>query len=132
MDIVQFLMRKQERFFLVTEEHISKGIVRILKRDEEIIGFYGIVTHNEGGNEMNILSHLFLIPEEIGKGYGKILFNEAMRAAREELHWSGLLWESDPNAAWFYKKMGAKMIGRNLCPLNPDHRAPVFIFILDR
>ncbi len=112
--------------FLVEDWHINDGIVRVMKEDAEIIGFYGLVRDKE----INILSHFFLEPMYIGKGYGKILFIEAMRAAKEELIWESLQWESDPNAAWFYRKMGAVQIGENACPLNPQYNAPVFLYRL--
>ena len=38
--------------------------------------------------------------------------------------------ESDPNAAEFYLKMGAKIIGKNHCRLNPAYETPVFVFMI--
>lgn len=119
-----------KKVFLITEQNFKKGLIRLMKMNSEIIGFYGLLCEKTDGKEINIFSHCFLKPEFIGKGYGKILFHEAMRAAHEDLGWEGLLWESDPNAAWFYRKMGAKQIGENPCPLNPAYKAPVFIYIL--
>jgi len=55
-----------------------------------------------------------------------------MRTAREELHWEGLLWESDPHAAGFYRKMGAAQIGEDPNFLNPSWKVPVFIYILKK
>jgi GNAT superfamily N-acetyltransferase len=115
--------------FLVQERHFRNGILQLMKDDGKFIGFYGLTHWKENdGKETNILSHFFLEPEFIGKGYGKILFREVIRAAKEELNWEGFLWESDPHAAWFYKKMGARQIGENPCPLNPKYKAPVFVF----
>ena len=114
--------------FVVKEWHIEEGIVRLMKDRRKIVGFYGL-TCEQG---INKLSHFFLEPESIGKGYGKILFLEAMRAAKEELKWEMLEWESDPHAAWFYEKMGAERIGENPCPLNPLYKAPVFMYRLIR
>jgi GNAT superfamily N-acetyltransferase len=73
---------------------------------------------------VNVLSHFFLEPEFIGKGYGRILFHEVIRTAKEELHWEAFQWESDPHAAWFYQRMGAKRIGELPCPLNPKFKTP--------
>ncbi len=122
--------RDAKKVFLVEKIHFEKGIVRVMKKGDEIIGFYGLMTAGEGERKINLLTHLFLRADYIGKGYGKALFKEAMRVAEEELYWEALLWESDPHAAWFYKKMGAKKIGENPCPLNLAYRAPVFIYTL--
>jgi GNAT superfamily N-acetyltransferase len=104
--------------FTVELRHLTDGVVRLMKDRGSIVGFYGLCDHQ--------LSHLFLEPEYIGKGYGKLLFSEAMRTAKEELKWPTITWESDPNAAWFYRKMGAIQVGENECPLNPSYKAPVF------
>lgn len=101
-----------------------------MKIGPEIIGFYGLVCEQKEDKRLNILSHFFLKPTYIGKGFGKILFKETIRAAKDELKWEGFTWESDPHAAWFYKKMGAKQIGDNPCPLNHAFRAPVFIYTI--
>lgn len=118
--------------FEVTEEHFNNGIIRIMKGPSGIMGFYGLVlSRTKNGKELNLLSHLFLAPKYIGNGHGRTLFLEAMRVAKEELHWEALQWESDPNAAGFYQKMGAKKIGENPCPLDPNQRAPVFVYTLE-
>jgi len=118
--------------FLVKEEHFKKGLIRLMKKGSEIIGFYGLMNLEEKeGKQVHTLSHLFLKPKFIGKGYGRILFQEAMRTAREELQWEALLWESDPHAEWFYRKMGAKKVGENPCPLNPFYKSSVFVYILN-
>lgn len=117
--------------FLVQEIHFKEGIIRAMKENGTFIGFYGLIRWKEvDGKEANILSHFFLEPEFIGKGYGKILFGEVVRAAKNELKWEAFQWESDPHAAGFYQKMGAKQIGKNPCPLNPNYKSPVFAYIL--
>lgn len=117
--------------FLVNERHFNEGILRIMTLRDILIGFYGLIQWREhGGKKTNILSHFFLEPEYIGKGYGKMLFQEVLRAAKKELKWEAFQWESDPHAAGFYQKMGAKQIGENPCPLNPKYIAPVFVYVL--
>ena len=51
-----------------------------------------------------------------------------MEVANKELQWSAVIWESDPFAEGFYKKMGAKLIGDNPNVLDPKRRAPVFVY----
>ena len=122
--------KEAEKVFLVKEEHFKRGIIRLMKVCDEIIGFFGIYHEEKEGKTTNCLSHLFLHPDFIGKGYGKLLFQEAMRAAEQELCWEGVIWESDPHAADFYRKMGARKIGDNPCILNPSFRSPVFIYVI--
>lgn len=123
--------KEARKVFQVTDAHFKNGVIRLLKDSSGVIGFYGLTRWKEkNGNERNILSHLFVKPDFITKGYGTILFQEAMRVAKEELRWDALEWESDPNAAGFYDKMGAKKIGENPCPLNAKFKAPVYVYIL--
>lgn len=57
-----------------------------------------------------MLDHLWLEPEFIGKGLGRLLFAEAARTARA-MGWTKFLIAADPYAEAFYLKMGAKRIG---------------------
>ncbi len=118
------------QIFQVTEEHFNKGVVRVMIAHSEIAGFYALVKKEKDGGEIQMMSHLYLKSEMMSKGHGTLLFQEAMRAARDDLHWKGLLWGSDPHAAGFYQKMGAVQVADYTCPLNPAYKSPVFIYIL--
>ncbi len=67
------------------------------------------------------LEHLWLRPEFIGKGFGRLLFREAVRVARGEgaieLHI-----KSDPNAEAFYLRMGALRTGVETYDFLGQHR----------
>src|SRR5262245_36701034 len=56
------------------------------------------------------LEHMWTLPEFIGKGVGRALFEHAVRSARS-LSFKEFEITSDPNAEGFYKHMGAKRIG---------------------
>lgn len=58
-------MDKFKRIYLITEEFILNNPTYILKDDEIIIGFYGILLNND---EVS-LEYLFIEPAYIGKGY---------------------------------------------------------------
>lgn len=119
------------KVFAVTKNHFDNGIVCLMKSSEEILGFFGLACWKDDNDMIiNSLSHLFLKPPYIGQGYGKILFLEAMRMAKEQLGWETLLWKSDPNAAWFYRMMGAKKIGETPCVLSPENKLPLFAYTL--
>ena len=56
------------------------------------------------------LEHLWVLPELIGQGFGRILFRHATaRAAARGVR--SLTIEADPNAEPFYRHMGAVRIG---------------------
>jgi GNAT superfamily N-acetyltransferase len=57
------------------------------------------------------LDHLWVLPEAMGRGYGRALFRHAELAARA----AGAIRikvESDPHAEGFYQRMGATTFGR--------------------
>lgn len=56
------------------------------------------------------LENLWVVPEYIGKGVGRMLFLHALSLARMRGH-KILQLEADPNAAGFYEKMGMLKIG---------------------
>ena len=56
------------------------------------------------------LENLWVLPEWIGKGIGKRLFDHAVELARQR-GYKLLQLEADPNAAGFYEKMGMYKIG---------------------
>lgn len=55
------------------------------------------------------LEDLWVLPEYIGKGVGRMLFSTAVQLSRERGYQS-LQLESDPNAVGFYEKMGMHKI----------------------
>ncbi|HSX12060.1 MAG TPA: GNAT family N-acetyltransferase [Rhabdochlamydiaceae bacterium] len=117
--------------FCICKDHFD-GTVRVMKNQSGIMGFYALHRNidAEDGTWVNLLSHLFLKPEYIGHGYGRALFEEAMRAARDELHWEALFWESFPKAVGFYKKMGAQQVGETPCSINPEYKSQILVYLL--
>jgi len=90
----------------ISPEFIRHNHVYIIEEEGEIQGFYALcVTGNKAE-----LEHLWVTPALIGTGIGKELFLDAMeRAAKLDI--SAVEISSDPNAAGFYKRMGATQIG---------------------
>ena len=70
------------------------------------IGFYTLLD-NQG---IAWLENLWALPEYIGKGIGKQLFQHALGLARQR-GYKILQLEADPNAIGFYEKMGMRKIG---------------------
>ena len=90
----------------VTREFIADSPVFVLEEDGRIVGYYGLL----GGPPEMVLDKLFVEPDQIGTGCGKCLWRHAVATARE-LGARGLTLASDPNAAPFYRAMGAEWVG---------------------
>jgi len=90
----------------VSSEFIEKNYVFVFETGGEIRGFYALCINDSQAE----LEHMWVRPTDIGAGVGKELFLDAMeRAAR--LNVGEVQLTADPNAAEFYKKMGAQQIG---------------------
>jgi GNAT superfamily N-acetyltransferase len=82
------------------------------------VGFYALVP-GDGGRVQ--LDHLWLLPDWIGRGLGRILFEHALACA------AGLgadtVWlEAEPNAEPFYRHMGARRAGRRVTEIEGTAR----------
>lgn len=117
----------------LSDENFQHGVVRVLKTSSDVIGFYCLTRHidEDDGTWLNLLTHFYVSPEFMGHGFGRILFEDALYVAKEELHWEAFFWETYPQAAGFYRKMGAKQIGEAPSSLNPEYRVPIFTYVLN-
>jgi N-acetylglutamate synthase-like GNAT family acetyltransferase len=75
------------------------------------------------------LSNLWVEPAKIGSGVGRLLWEHAVRTAREA-GMRDLYIEADPNAEGFYLAMGAERVGE--CPSGavPGRVLPLLLFSL--
>ena len=88
-------------------------------------GFYALVGR---GREVE-LEHLWVLPEHIGAGIGRALFDHAVRRAAA-LDVTTLSIEADPNAEGFYLQMGARRVGENVYEIE-GHRRELPLLTLD-
>ena len=86
----------------VTPEFIASSPVFVLEEAGHIVGYYGLL----GEPPEMALDKLFVEPDRIGTGCGKRLWKHAVATA-QEMGASVLTLASDPNAAPFYRAMGA-------------------------
>lgn len=101
----------------ISPEFITANTVNVAEREGELLGFYALV-QNQDKTE---LDHLWVTPTHIGTGVGKELFIHAMQtAAGEKIDAIEIL--SDPNAAGFYRKMGAHEIGEDVSEIDGQPR----------
>ena len=90
----------------ISPEFIAKNHVYVAEENGEIRGFYALCQADSNAE----LEHMWVTPAYIGTGIGKELFLDAMdRAATMNVNAVELT--ADPNAAGFYKRMGATQIG---------------------
>lgn len=90
----------------VTSDYLNRATVHKAVLDGTIVGFYAL----RGGADGLELDHLWVTPEVIGQGVGRLLFAHAVDAARG-LGAHRIVVESDPNAVGFYEHMGGVRVG---------------------
>src|ERR1051325_2085691 len=86
--------------------------------NEKSIGFYTLQDKN--GNAW--IENLFVLPEFIGKGIGKMLFQHAVEISHQR-GYKVLQLEADPNAMGFYQKMGMYQIGERRSQVDGQPRS---------
>ena len=90
----------------ISSDFIHDNYVYVAEENGQIQGFYALIVTGDKAE----LDHMWVRPTLIGMGIGKELFLDAMeRAASLKVIAVEIL--SDPNAAGFYRRMGATEIG---------------------
>jgi GNAT superfamily N-acetyltransferase len=110
----------------ITPDYIGGHDVtcRVAMVDDRPVGFYALLHRGK----LSVLDHLWVLPEFIGKGIGRALFEDAVQQARNagaevmEL-------EADPNATGFYRHMGARHVRDTMGDFG--RTLPVFQLVLD-
>lgn len=104
----------------VTEDFVRECGVFVLEHEHRIAGFYGIL--REGPDA--VLEFLYVEPDAIGQGCGRLLWQHAVDNARK-LEARDLLVDADPNAERFYLEMGAERIGEVASEVDPNRMLPL-------
>lgn len=92
----------------ISPEYISRNETWLATLSDAPVAYYSL---KQEDNEL-WLDNLWVLPDHMGKGIGKILFNHALERSRERGA-STLNIEADPNAEAFYAHMGARRIGEH-------------------
>jgi GNAT superfamily N-acetyltransferase len=101
----------------ISPDFVAANQVYVAEREGNLLGFYALVIQNEKAE----LDHMWVGPAHIGTGVGKELFIHAMQtAAGQNIDAVEIL--SDPNAAGFYRKMGAHQIGETTSEIDGQSR----------
>jgi GNAT superfamily N-acetyltransferase len=101
----------------VTPEYIAECETWLAVDKEAPIAFYSL--KRDGIGEW--LDNLWVSPDYIGKGVGKLLFHHAVDACRAR-GIKSLFIEADPNATGFYQKMGAHIVRENISAVGDQTR----------
>jgi GNAT superfamily N-acetyltransferase len=78
----------------------------VAESSEQVLGFYSL----DGEAPEGELGNLWVVPESIGTGLGRRLFDDATTSARD-LGFTALKIEAEPKAEGFYLRMGATRVG---------------------
>jgi len=107
----------------ITGEKIRDWNIHISMLQDEPAGFYALIHLGKTA----ILEHYWLLPEHIGKGYGRLQMNHMLNAAKSlDIH--RLVIDSDPQAEPFYRHCGARRGGSALSILEGNVRElPVLV-----
>lgn len=109
----------------VTPEFVNEGEVHVLEQDGQIAGFYSLTPWNSDLE----LGHFFVEPATMGRGVGKMLWDDAVQRACA-LGYDRLLVQSDPNAEGFYTRLGAERIGEVPSQALEGRTLPLLLFPL--
>lgn len=113
-----------QKILTVSPGCIAQNRVYKVVRGERIVGFYVLIRTAARLQ----LEHMFIQPEEIGKGIGRRLMEHAIRQAAGSEH-SVMEIESDPNAEGFYLKMGARRVGARIYHLEGSQRMLPLLYL---
>lgn len=95
-------------FLTVSKEYIQRNPVFNLRLDNEIVGYYSFFYESETTIK---LDNLFVLPEFIGKGFGKVLVNDFLVRLKDQ-NFQKVVLNSEPNAENFYTKFGFVKVGQ--------------------
>ncbi|MDR6845834.1 GNAT family N-acetyltransferase [Flavobacterium granuli] len=91
----------------ISKDYIENNFVFKLVNNNEIVGYYSFIIKEE---KNIILDNLFILPEYIGKGFGKYLMIDFLNRMKNK-NFEKITLDAEPNAENFYIKIGFKKIG---------------------
>ena len=118
-------MEKFKTMYKVSEDFIENNPTYIIRDEDIIVGFYGILI-----DEREIsLEYLFIEPQYIGKGYGKMLWNHMISECRA-LNIKEFTLVTSQQAKEFYIKLGAKICGEVDSLVIKERKVPKLIYVV--
>lgn len=111
----------------VTPEFLKSAIGYVVECDDVMIGYW--VREAIQADQLT-QGFLFIEPEFIGSGCGRLLF-DALKNGMQERGIHSFTFEADPNAAGFYLKMGGVKIGEKESKVVKGRKLPIIKIQLD-
>jgi len=105
------------KILTITKDYIKKNSIFIGKANGKIAGYYSWI---KTSNEAVELDNMFLEPENIGSGNGRLLMEDFLSRMKAAGIQKVLLY-ADPNAETFYRKFGFLEIGRSESNIKGRH-----------
>ncbi|QOG00950.1 GNAT family N-acetyltransferase [Flavobacterium sp. MDT1-60] len=93
-------------FLTITSSYIDANPVYKLSVEDQIVGYYSFFNQDEKTIK---LDNLFVLPEYIGKGLGRLLMEHFLFNIKTNANTITL--NSEPNAEPFYSKLGFVKVG---------------------
>jgi len=103
----------------LTPEYVARNPTHVAVEDGSPVGFYALVLSQDGCRAQ--LDHLWILPERIGRGLGRELFQHAVTTARA-LGATVVDIEAEPYAEPFYRHMGARRTGERVGRIDDQPR----------
>ncbi|MER5358960.1 GNAT family N-acetyltransferase [Streptomyces sp. NPDC002785] len=104
---------------------IERHRTTVAEEDGRVLGF----TTLEGAPPQGVLGMMFVAPDALGRGIGRLLFEHTMTEARR-LGFVRLTIDADPNAEPFYLAMGAVRVGATPSGSIPGRELPLLEYEL--
>lgn len=101
-------MNKWSELLTITQKYIETNNVFKLLIDNRTVGYYSFFYEKESTIK---LDNLFVLPEFIGNGLGKLLMNDFLTRIKGT-EAKKILLDSEPNAESFYAKFGFIKVGQ--------------------
>jgi GNAT superfamily N-acetyltransferase len=101
-------MEEWSDLLTITEDYIKTNEVYKLSIDHLTVAYYSYINLDE---TTIILDYLFVLPDYIGKGYGKSLMNDFINKIKKTER-KRIILDADPNAQKFYESFGFIKIGQ--------------------
>jgi ribosomal protein S18 acetylase RimI-like enzyme len=112
----------------IRAEFIAANVAWCATENARVVGFYLLASESDGLH----LDHLWILPDAMGRGIGRALFEHAVEQTRQ-LGQRTLKIEADPNAEGFYTRMGARRVGKAVTEIEDQRRElPLLVYDLQK
>ncbi len=119
------ILDQMKDYLSVPVTRIENEIVYTMYKDDDLIGFFSL-THQD---RKECLEDFFLLPNYIGKGYGKKMWRYMLEVAANNFIMN-IHFESEPLAEGFYEKMGAVKIGERVSHVSENRKLPIMSYFV--